>query len=58
MPTSNGLAPSRAVLDNGVVVLAKATHTTPAVFQVPLEYVPPLGSVAPAGMFRTLSSWS
>ncbi len=29
--TSNGLAPSRGLLDNGVVVLAKRTQTTPAV---------------------------
>jgi len=29
--TSNGLNPARTVLDNGVTVIAKANHTTPAV---------------------------
>ena len=29
--TSNGLLPARIVLDNGVTVIAKANHTTPAV---------------------------
>ena len=29
--TSNGLHPARVVLDNGVTVIAKANHTTPAV---------------------------
>ena len=29
--TSNGLHPARTVLDNGVTVIAKANHTTPAV---------------------------
>ena len=29
--TSNGLNPARVVLDNGVTVIAKANHTTPAV---------------------------
>ena len=30
-PAHRGLAPARATLDNGVVVLAKETRTTPAV---------------------------
>jgi len=29
--TSPGLAPTRSMLDSGVVVLAKETHKTPAV---------------------------